>query len=510
MKKNLIVLIIIAMTASLAGMISIQGYWIKNALLLQERHFTGSVGKLGESVVDKLQLHEQQKRVKQRKNSEAVFNKIDSLNSIIYIGKHGRFELNILQGPNGLKLEDTVIYDEQHYYEASLEEKIDPYTKFLIKERDNLLADIRKNPEIISDVLGSDFSFPNFQPIENRIDTNILDSLISDELTKRGITTSCEYAIFDPSRRFLILQKTGNYPTKLLNSPFRFLLYPSNPFKTREVLLLYFPQERKFLLNNIQRLLYISLFILLVITSSFSYMVHLVLRQRKLSELKSDFINNMTHEFKTPISTISLACEAMNDPDISSSEALVKNYINIIAEENNRLRVMAENILQSASVENVKLQIRPEIINIETIIADAVKKVYMQVETRNGTIETDFQTTNPELSADKIHITNMIFNLLDNANKYSLDTPKIVVTTKNQKNWIVITVEDNGIGISKSNQKKIFEKLFRISTGNIHDVKGFGLGLAYVKAIVELHKGYTEIESEVKKGTKFYVYLPVR
>jgi two-component system phosphate regulon sensor histidine kinase PhoR len=225
--------------------------------------------------------------------------------------------------------------------------------------------------------------------------------------------------------------------------------------------------------------------------------------------MKNDFINNMTHEIKTPISTISLACEALADKDIIKSTVLYDNYINVIHEENKRLGILAERILQSASLEKGQIILTREPVDIHEIIEESINNIKLQVEKKEGEIITKLKATSHILEADKVHLTNVLFNLLDNANKYTPEHPKIEISTENSYSGILISVKDNGPGVSKSNQKKIFEKLYRIPTGNIHNVKGFGLGLSYVKTIVEQHGGKISLESELNRGTKFIVYLPV-
>jgi two-component system phosphate regulon sensor histidine kinase PhoR len=224
--------------------------------------------------------------------------------------------------------------------------------------------------------------------------------------------------------------------------------------------------------------------------------------------MKNDFINNMTHEFKTPISTISLACEALNNHDIVRSPEFTESYINIILEENNRLATMAEKILQTAVIEKGQLKMKRERIDLHEVITDVIKNIRIHVEIKDGVIRKQCKATNPVLLGDKVHLTNLVYNLLDNANKYSPRKPVITVRTENTSNGILLTIEDHGIGISKGEQKKIFDKLYRVPTGNIQEVRGFGLGLSYVKAIVEEHHGRISLDSEINKGTTFRVFLP--
>jgi len=225
--------------------------------------------------------------------------------------------------------------------------------------------------------------------------------------------------------------------------------------------------------------------------------------------MKNDFINNMTHEFKTPISTIALACEALKDKDIQKSETIYNSYISVINEENSRLGVMAEQILQTAVIEKGQLKLQKETVNMHAIIEQAVNSKKISAQEKGGEIEMQLKAGDSQLLGDTTHLTNVIVNLLDNALKYMLNVPKIVVNTINTKDTLLIRIQDNGIGISKSNQKKIFDKLYRVPTGNQHDFKGFGLGLNYVKATVELHNGTVTVDSEPGKGSTFTIQLPI-
>jgi len=253
----------------------------------------------------------------------------------------------------------------------------------------------------------------------------------------------------------------------------------------------------------------ISVIFILIIIISFTYTIISLYRQSRLSELKNDFVNNMTHEFKTPVSTIALACEALNDESIHKSEDLYKSYISVIDEENKRLGYMAEKILQSATIEKGDVVLNLENVNIHEIINDVVKNIGIQIEIKDGVIVKDFHAVDSHVMVDKIHMTNVINNLLDNANKYTPVKPRIIVSTRNVQNGLIIGIEDTGIGISSSDQKKIFDKLYRVPAGNVHNFKGFGLGLSYVKTIVEKHKGSIRLDSELNKGTKFEVFLPM-
>ena len=240
----------------------------------------------------------------------------------------------------------------------------------------------------------------------------------------------------------------------------------------------------------------------------FYYAVSTLFKQKKLSDIKNDFINNMTHELKTPISTVSLATEIMIDSTITKSQDQTTHYMRIIKEENERLGLLVENILQTAVLDKGQLKLRLQEVDVHEVIGRAISNIRLQVEKQEGKIVIDKNATQSILYADKIHLTNIIYNLVDNALKYSKEKPYIKISTENNNEGIAISISDSGIGISSDHQKKIFETFYRVPTGNIHNVKGFGLGLSYVKAIVEKHHGTVSVESEQGKGSTFKIHIP--
>jgi two-component system phosphate regulon sensor histidine kinase PhoR len=273
--------------------------------------------------------------------------------------------------------------------------------------------------------------------------------------------------------------------------------------------MVYFPKEKAYLLKEMGLMLFLSIVIILSVIYLFGYSITTIIRQSKLSDLKNDFVNNMTHEFKTPISTISLACQALNDDDIEKSPDLYESYISIIQDENQRLGGMAEKILQTAIIDKGELKLKNEWVNVHEVIHELVRSNEISIHQKGGQLILNLDAQYPVVNADRLHLTNLIYNLLDNANKYTFEKPQIKIRTSNDGDCMLITIEDNGIGISKANQKKIFDKLYRVPTGNVHNVKGFGLGLSYVKAVVEKHHGMISLESQLHKGTTFSVHLPI-
>ena len=367
---------------------------------------------------------------------------------------------------------------------------------------------LEKTKALLTNQYESMLNFNRHLPYEAFLTKEALDSILFLVLNSRGVDTRYEFGIYKPEGNQFLIKKSENYQKELIQKGYAFPLFQNDIYSSPEYLCIYFPQEKQFLLTELWGMLLISIILIIVIVYSFTYTIATIFRQKRLSEMKNDFINNMTHEFKTPVSTISLACEALSDKELRGSGELLDNYLSMIREENQRLSVMAEKILQTAVIEKGQLKMKKEKIDIHHIITDVIKNLKIQVEIKDGEIISNFGASRPLIEGDKVHVTNLFYNLLDNANKYSPKKPLIRVTTDNVHNGIVIQIEDNGIGISKNEQKKIFDKLYRVPTGNIHDVRGFGLGLNYVKAIVEEHHGKITLESEVNKGTKFRIFLP--
>jgi two-component system phosphate regulon sensor histidine kinase PhoR len=246
----------------------------------------------------------------------------------------------------------------------------------------------------------------------------------------------------------------------------------------------------------------------LIILATFALSLFFIIRQKKISEMKSDFINNMTHEFKTPIATISLAADTITNPKVINDESSIRHFIGMIKKENSRMDKKVETILQIASLDKREIHFRFENVSVHSLIERAVETIDIIVQQRKGKITLGLNAAEPVVRGDGDHLYNLVSNLLDNALKYSPAAPEIKVETANREEGLVLSVEDKGIGMSKSVQNKIFERFYRQTSGNVHDVKGFGLGLNYAKAIVDAHKGHITVSSEQGKGSRFDVYLP--
>jgi len=293
-----------------------------------------------------------------------------------------------------------------------------------------------------------------------------------------------------------------------LKSPYKVRLFPDNIIKKDVILSVVFPERTNYVLGSMTLILGGSMLFSLFIFSTFALSLYFIIRQKKISEMKSDFINNMTHEFKTPIATISLAADTITNSKVINDENSIRHFIGMIKKENSRMNKQVETILQIASLDKKEIEFNFENTSLHDIIERAVETIEIQVQQRQGTINVELKATNDMIFGDAEHLTSLIHNLLDNAIKYSPETPEISVLTENAGNGVILSVEDKGIGMSKSVQSKIFERFYRQSSGNIHDVKGFGLGLNYVRAIVDAHKGEITVISELGKGSRFEIYLP--
>lgn len=356
--------------------------------------------------------------------------------------------------------------------------------------------------------LAVEFVKDNDSPVKG-VSPGEMDTLIKTELNNKGISTSYNFGVLNEKKDSLVMARNSAEKYSLLSSKYKTGLFPNEIVSRGENLLLYFPSRTTFVLADMVWMLSGSTILTLTIILVFAYTIHLLMRQKKLSDIKSDFINNMTHEFKTPIATIALAVDAINNPKVHEDKEKVQYYSNIIREENKRMNRQVETILQTALFEKKDFKLNKSEIDIHQLISKAAENIKLQVESRNGFINCNLNATLYIIQADEILLTTAIVNLLDNANKYSPERPEITVSTNDRENGIIISVEDKGMGMSHETMNNIFEKFYRQQTGNIHDVKGFGLGLSHVKDIVTAHGGEIKATSEPGKGSRFDLYLPV-
>ena len=318
-----------------------------------------------------------------------------------------------------------------------------------------------------------------------------------------------DFCIYNLPENCFVIPPHVNY-RELLNKGYVFALTKDKERSTTHFFVLFFPSERAFFMRNMKSILFPIIVILLLITFLIALLI-LSLSQQKINEdVKNDFINNITHEFKTPISTISLACSAMEDPVIRENVPMMMDYVSIVQTENNRLKKMVDNILQLARLKRGQLQFRLEKIDVHELLNAIVSNISLQVTNKNGSITTHYGADVATIIGDPTHIESVLVNLIENALKYSPEKPTIVISTRNEKKFLVVSIKDNGIGIPKKSLRHIFDEFYRVPKGNIHDVKGYGIGLHYVKKIIQKHSGMIKVESELNQGSVFSIYLPLK
>lgn len=347
------------------------------------------------------------------------------------------------------------------------------------------------------------------KPIEERVDFKSLDQYLKAGLIENGLgDMDYHFKVIDREGREVY--RCADYSDMGSESSYSQPLFLNDPPARMSIVKIHFPGKKDYIFDSV-RFMIPSMIFTFVLLVTFIFTIYIVFRQKKLTEMKNDFINNMTHEFKTPISTISLAAQMLKDPAVGKSPAMFQHISGVINDETKRLRFQVEKVLQMSMFDRQKATLKMKELDANELITGVINTFTLKVERYNGKIESELNATDPAIFADEMHITNVIFNLMDNAVKYKRPDADLQLTVKtwNESGKLMISIQDNGIGIKKENLKKIFEKFYRVHTGNLHDVKGFGLGLAYVKKIIVDHKGTIRAESELNVGTKFIIALPL-
>ncbi len=539
MNRLQIKLIIGLMSISLIGIILVQYFWIMNAIEVKEKQFDNAVHSAMGSIVEKLdRLHA----------VEFITNKFAKPDSIFYDYSSGSestliysfdlpdsifSEIMDLSPTDQPALKKSLLIQKHAINSKSIKQEIINTTRLknaaqtsgfieiaIDGKNDTLqLVENLKTQEILRhrmktmtntlEQLAVEFTFSDNKILE-RLDIDHINPIIKKELLHYNLPEICEFAIIDLSSDSIFKTKTIGFPESESNTKYKANLFPKD-FQYRDnFLLLLFPDKARHLFQSVYLLLSGSVLFTLIILITFTITIRIILKQKKVSEIKSDFINNMTHEFKTPIATISLAVDSINSPAVIKKAEQIRYYTNIIKEENHRMNSQVENVLQMSLIDKKDLELNQDYYDIHPLIELAIKNIRLHVEKRNGELEAQLFAKNTHFEVDKNHFINVMQNLLENANKYSPDKPNIKVITENNDKGILIRVEDTGEGMSKDTLNKIFDKFYRVPTGNIHNIKGFGLGLSYVKAIIQSFNGSIDVESETDTGSKFTIFLPFK
>ena len=346
------------------------------------------------------------------------------------------------------------------------------------------------------------------KPLSERVNFRNLDQYIHSGLVDHGVSLSYHFKVVDGEGKEVY--RCTDYNEKGNDQVYTQPLFLNDTPARMSIVQVHFPGKRDYIFDSVSFMIP-SVVFTLVLLVTFIFTIYVIFRQKKLTEMKTDFINNMTHEFKTPISTISLAAQMLNDPSVAKSPTMFQHISGVINDETKRLRLEVEKVLQMSMFDHDKATMKFKELDMNALIEGVVNTFKLKVERYNGKLDSELLAEDPIIYADEMHITNVIFNLMDNAVKYKREDVDLHLTVKtwNEGKKLMIAVQDNGIGIKKENLKKIFDRFYRVHTGNLHDVKGFGLGLAYVKKIVTDHKGSIKAESELNVGTRFVIALPL-
>jgi len=481
MKKSTIWMLTIVMALTFAGLLYVQVMYMEEMIKMREQHFSEGA---------KRSLYALSTALEQNETKKFLEEDMMVIEPEIFDSSQPQ-----LQGIES--------YDFNNLRNNGLDDKISSYQKAL---KEQYLYQKGLLNEVILTILNQSSN----RPITERADSATVKSYLKTELENNGIVIPFEYAIID--RNGNIVYKSSSYNENTNKKTiFTQALFSNDPDSRRHYINVYFPDKNKYIFSSIKFMIPAFAFTLILLII-FLWTIILAFRQKKLSEMKNDFINNMTHEFKTPISTISLAAQMLNDDSVRKSPTMMQHISTVINDETKRLRFQVEKVLQMSMFDRQKATLKLQEVDANNVIANIVNTFKLKVEKYGGRINATLDAEDPIVNVDEMHFTNVIFNLLDNAVKYRRDDCplELNVATRNlPNNRIEITIQDNGIGMKKDDLKKIFEKFYRVSTGNRHDVKGFGLGLAYVHKMITELKGDIRAESEINKGSKFIITLPI-
>lgn len=527
MNKSLFRFVIVLMTISLLGIIAVQGYLINASFKNKEEQFKYQVKQVIDNVAKKVEEQEAYSflsRFNQIKDSIGKAPERSELMKFFYVEKNELTNQTIIYS-NSIIPEDYSI-SSSFFDKNNDSTRIKNYVAKRVTEVYNestmgdnksisskeVLPSERIEKKGIVEVLDKATFELNFKDIaatrqiRQRVSVEQLQLLFRQELKALGINTPFEFGVYNNGLATKVKTESFKYDKKnTYDTP----LFTDNDGVSKYQLMLSFPKKKVFLASDLIGIAMLAFLFTSIIIVAYYTALKQLNTQRHISEIKTDFINNMTHEFKTPIATINLALDAIKNPKVIDDKEKVHRYLQMIKDENKRMHAQVENVLRISKLEKKELDIKKENHNVHDVVEEAIEHVSLIVEDREGSIKTNLQAIKTTALLSDIHFTNVLVNVLENAIKYTPDKPIIEVTTENIKNFIVIKVKDNGIGISKTAQKKIFDKFYREHTGDIHNVKGHGLGLAYVKRIVDDHHGEVMVESEKGKGSTFIIKLPL-
>ena len=518
-------LLVLLMSLSLIGIILVQVYWFNSSFNNNDEQFKFHVKQVIGNVAEKLEKQEAYNfydRYNKLKDSTGRIPQREDIMEFTLVQKNKKTNKTIVYS-NSIISEDYKINpsfsskkkDDLKYKNFNSKRTTEIYNNNSIDNsgyQKSLIPDVKIEKSGNLDILDNaqfEISYKDIasaMPIQERVSNDVLNKLIKKELDENGVNTHFEFGVYSNGLATKIRSENFSYDK---DATYSTPIFTDNEGTEKYKLLVTFPYKKKFLLSELVSITVLSIIFTLIILIAYTSALNQLIRQRQISEIKTDFINNMTHEFKTPIATINLALDAIRNPKIIEDKDKVFKYLEMIREENKRMHAQVENVLRISKLEKKELDIIKESKNVEEVIEDAIEHVNLILEDREGKIDLHFEASRTTVLLNDFHFTNVIVNILENAIKYTPSIPKIDIYTENIKDMLLIKVKDNGLGMSKIAQKRVFEKFYREHTGDLHNVKGHGLGLAYVKQIVEDHNGQVYVESEKGKGSTFIIKIPL-
>lgn len=502
MNKRSIILLSIIMAITFFGLLFLQINYMQSLLFMRVQHFNESVKRslyqLSKTLEEEETLHYFNEALSQQRSSTRNNSLIDP-NVIITGGTS--LTINESYRDNNTSIQQQITISTSPSTTRTIQEISEAL-------QNKLKENFAQKKILLDDIAMRWLKESTDKPITARIDFANMENSLKRELENNGITTPFKVIIIDNTG--VEVYRSADFEVPNMDQYYSQLLFPNDFNPKLNILRVYFPDAQNYLRQPISFMIFSSVLFTIVLFLVFLATIILIFRQKRLGEMKTDFMNNMTHEFKTPISSISLAAQMLKDEAVTKTPEVLKSISNIIYEETKRLSFQVEKVLETSILEKEKSIMKFKEANIHEIIENVTNNFSIKVTSKGGIINNKLEAIEPWAMVDEMHFTNVIYNLLDNALKYrNLDqSPILKIKTWNEKDSLLIAVEDNGIGIKKEHLKKIFEKFHRVPTGNVHNVKGFGLGLAYVKKIIEKHKGNIRAESEIHRGTKFIITIP--
>lgn len=487
------------MALTFSGLLFVQIMYMENMIKMRNEQFSEMVKRSLYCVTTTLEQDETKHFLEEdMKESSSIYDYKSS--------KSGKFEYSLsgADGLNNYKIDSNI--DKQRIEPIGSDKKTTLNDSYRAMQ-ETLKGQYLYQKGLLNEVILNILSQSSDRPIEERADSATVRKYLMYELENNGIDMPFEFCV---ANRTSIIYTSGGYTPSRHDKIFAQTLFPNDPISKMCYLRVYFPTMGDYVFSSIKYMIPSFTFTLILLII-FLYTIIIAFRQKKLTEMKNDFINNMTHELKTPIASISLAAQMLNDDSVPKTEKMMKHLTGIVTDETKRLRFLVEKVLQMSMFDRKKSTFKKKHIDLNEMVETIANSFSLRVEHTGGKVYVDVGAIDSAIYVDEVHFQNVIFNLMDNAVKYRQpDKPlNVYLKTWNDDQYLYFSLEDTGMGMKKENLKKIFDKFYRVHTGNVHDVKGFGLGLAYVKKVVDLHDGDIKVESEYGKGTKFTIKLPV-